>query len=132
MTWAELPHPNGVVAYRVEAGGRSVTYATDTEHGGEAIDDRLVRLAKGSDLLIHDAQYRPEEYRGECGPPRRGWGHSTWEEAACAANMAEVERLALFHHDPARTDAGVEALEAQARRVHPGSFAAREGQVVLL
>ena len=31
-----------------------------------------------------------------------------------------------------RTDAGVEVIEAQARLVHPPTFAAREGQVVLL
>ena len=37
----DLHHPDGVRAWRVEAGGRSVVYATDVEHFGE-LDPRLV------------------------------------------------------------------------------------------
>jgi ribonuclease BN (tRNA processing enzyme) len=38
-----------------------------------------------------------------------------------------VRQLVLFHHDPRRTDAQVEALEARARLVFPDTVAAREG-----
>ncbi|MFZ5482500.1 MAG: MBL fold metallo-hydrolase [Myxococcota bacterium] len=116
-----LRHPNGVVAWRVEAGGASVVYATDTEHAG-VVDPRLVELARGADLLVHDAQYTPEEY-----PTRRGWGHSTWLEAAEAAVAAKVGRLALFHHDPARDDDTLAVIEDRARARFGGAFAAREG-----
>jgi phosphoribosyl 1,2-cyclic phosphodiesterase len=122
----DLEHPNGVFAYRIEAGGRALVYATDTEHGGR-IDPRLVRLAAGADLLVHDAQYTPEEY-----PSRRGWGHSTWVEAAEAAREAQVGRLALFHHDPRRDDDALAVIEDRARGVFPGAFAAREGAAVAL
>ena len=120
-----LDHPDGVVAFRVEAGGRSVVFATDVEHG-DRLDPQLVDLARGADLLIHDAQYTEPEYRGEEGPSRVGWGHSTWEQAVACAGAAGVERLALFHHDPLRDDAGVEAIEARAQERCPRAFAARE------
>ncbi len=131
VTPAPLDHPDGVLAYRVEAGGRSVVYATDHEHAG-TIDTRLVELAEGADLLIHDAQYTDAEYRGDAGPSRRGWGHSTWGEAVRTAQAASVGHLALFHHDPQRDDHAVIEIEAAARGEFAGAFAAREGSVVQL
>jgi phosphoribosyl 1,2-cyclic phosphodiesterase len=131
VTPLEADHPDGVLVYRIEAEGRSLVFATDTEHDG-VVDPRVVRLAEGADLLVQDAQYTREEYRGLRGPARRGWGHCAWEEAVALAEAAAVGRLALFHHDPARDDEGVEAIEAAARRRFPGAFAAREGQGVAL
>lgn len=123
ITAAESSHPNGVLAWRVEAEGRSIVYATDIEHGG-SIDPRLVKLAEGADLLVHDAQYTDEEY-----PTRRGWGHSTWAEAVTVAERAAVRRLALFHHDPRRDDDALAVLEDRARGRFAETFAAREGMV---
>lgn len=132
VTPCEQDHPDGVVAYRVEAGGKSVVFATDIEHGGERIDPALVDLARGADLLIHDAQYTEREYRGEGGPPRRGWGHSTWNEAVEVARRAGAAKLALFHHDPTRVDAAVDSIEARAQRLLAPTLAAREGLEVAL
>lgn len=128
---AEMSHPNGVLIYRVTAGGRTVVFATDVEHG-TGIDGRLVEFAEGADLLVHDAQYTAAEYRGEAGPSRRGWGHSTWEDAVEVADRGGIERLALFHHDPTRDDAGVERIEGLARDRLPGAFAAREDRRIAL
>lgn len=128
ITSIDLDHPDGVRAIRVEAGGRTLVYATDVEHG-TTIDDRLVRFAVGADLLVHDAQYLDDEYFGRTGPSRRGWGHATVEQAAEVARRAQVGRLALFHHDPARNDRQVDALETLARRRWQATFAAREGVV---
>ncbi len=127
----EQDHPDGVVAYRIEAGGRSMVFATDVEHR-DRIDHALVDLAEGVDLLIHDAQYTRSEYRGEGGPARVGWGHSTWNDAVEVARLAQVGQLALFHHDPTRNDLGVEAIERSAQLDRPGCFAAREGLAVAL
>ncbi|MEQ1501102.1 MAG: MBL fold metallo-hydrolase [Myxococcota bacterium] len=121
---AEMTHPNGVLCYRISAGGRSLVFATDVEHG-DALDPRLVALASGVDLLIHDAQYTEAEYR-----QRRGWGHSTWEQAVALARRADAERVALFHHDPTRSDAQLAVIEAVAAQRHVTAFAAREGGVV--
>lgn len=131
ITALEQTHPNGVAVYRIEAGGRSMVYATDVEHGGQ-VDPRLIEAAEGSDLLIHDAQYHWKEYAGVEGISRKGWGHSTWLEAVQAAQQADSVRLALFHHDPTRDDAGVDLIESLAQERFPRAFAAREGQEVVL
>lgn len=129
---AKLNHPGGgVLAYRVDWRGRSVVYATDTEHYA-CVDPVLAKLAHGADVLIYDAQYRPEEYRGEVGFPKVGWGHSTYQAGAELAHAAEVGTLVLFHHDPARDDAAVDAIEADARALFPRTEAAREGRELVL
>jgi phosphoribosyl 1,2-cyclic phosphodiesterase len=123
-------HPGGVLAYRVEHAGRALVYMTDTEHGGER-DPDLVALAKGADLLICDAQYTPEEYRGGGSAPCKvGWGHSTYEGAPKLASDAGAKRLILFHHDPDQDDEAVRRKEALARERFDGAIAAFEGLVV--
>jgi phosphoribosyl 1,2-cyclic phosphodiesterase len=131
ITALDLPHPDGVSGFRIEAGGRSLVYATDVEHG-EGLRPELIRLAEGADLLVHDAQFSREEYLGKVGFSRVGWGHSPWEDAVEVARLADVAQLRLFHHDPRRNDAGVDDIEAQARLRFPRLRAAREGEVVRL
>ncbi len=124
---AALNHPNGVMAYRLEAGGRSLVYATDTEHYPDRVDESLVELARDADVLIYDAQYTPGEYSGCGGCARVGWGHSTWLEGVRVARAARVGRLVLFHHDPTHDDQTVAEIERSAAEQLPGTIAAREG-----
>jgi phosphoribosyl 1,2-cyclic phosphodiesterase len=121
-------HPNGVWAYRVDHGGHSVMYATDTEHYA-VVDPRLAALAKNVDVLIYDSQYTPEEYTGNAGSggSKVGWGHSTFDEAAKLAKAAGSKRLVLYHHDPMQSDAAVADKERRARELFPNCEAAREG-----
>ena len=122
-----LNHPQGAYGYRVEAGGKSIVYATDLEHGDAHLDRVLRDYASGADALIYDAQYNDEEYAAH-----RGWGHSTWHEAARVARDAGVGRLFLFHLDPAHTDARVAESEKLAAAEFEGACAAREGSLILL
>ena len=124
-------HPDAVYAYRIEHQGRSVVYATDTEHY-RCIDPNLLALARDADALIYDAQYLPREYAGDGGVPRVGWGHSTWEAAVELAEAAGVGELLLFHHDPSRDDDGVLAIEAAARARFAPTRAAVEGMTLRL
>lgn len=126
VTVAKANHPDAVYAYRVEHRGRSVVYATDTEHYS-CVDPRLAALARNADVLIYDAQYLPTEYIGEAGMSRVGWGHSTWEAAVALARAANVGQLVLFHHDPTRSDDAVAAIEALAQERFTDTLAAREG-----
>ena len=122
-------HPQeGVLFYRISYQGRSVVYATDTE-GYVGGDQRLCRFAKGTDLLIHDAQYLLEEY---CNPaaPRQGWGHSTPEMALEVAEKAEVKRVAFFHLDPNHGDSLLENVENKMHSKFSGAFMAREGLTI--
>ena len=123
-----LNHPQGALAYRLEAGGVAIVYATDHEPGQAEADQALRTLARGADLLISDAQYRPEEL----GAQKQGWGHGSWESAAALARDADVKHLMLFHHEPLRSDEELDALLEQARRAFPQTSAAAEGTTVEL
>jgi phosphoribosyl 1,2-cyclic phosphodiesterase len=126
-----LNHTCLTLGYRVRADGRTLVYATDTEPHDKAVrplrrlarngntahwpvhaeDRRFVEFIRDADLVIHDAQYTAEEL-----PEKVGWGHSTVEHAVDFAVVANVKRLALYHHDPTRTDRAVDALVRRARR----------------
>jgi ribonuclease BN (tRNA processing enzyme) len=56
-------------------------------------------LALHADLLIHDSQYTSQEYKDKV-----GWGHTSMEDAALFASLADVKKLLFFHHDPSHTD----------------------------
>ena len=124
ITMARLNHPDPVYGFRLEHDGHSIVYATDTEHFA-CVDPTLKKLAAGADILVYDSQYTPDEY-----PSKVGWGHSTWQAGAELARAAGVPQLVLFHHDPARTDAQLAAIEATARAALPGTVAAREGMIL--
>ncbi len=120
-------HPGGVLAYRVEYGGKAIVYATDTEHDAD-LDPRLVELCKGADLLVFDTMYTPEEYRGEGGGMAKiGWGHSHFVAGVALVKAAGVKRYVLFHHDPSQSDAMVREKERRTRELFPNSIAAYEG-----
>jgi phosphoribosyl 1,2-cyclic phosphodiesterase len=122
-----LSHPGGVFGYRISCQNQTVVYATDVSHPSEGLDPRVVELARDADLLIHDAQFLPEERQ-----ERPGWGHSSWLEAVQVAREANVKHLALFHHDPSRGDAELDEIEGQARVLFPSAFLAREGMRIHL
>lgn len=106
-----LNHPQGASGFRLESQGAVIVHASDREHGHDKLDGVLLDFAQDADVLIYDAQYTPEEYES-----RRGWGHSTWLEAARVAREARVKQLILFHHDPGHTDAFMRDIVAETRR----------------
>jgi ribonuclease BN (tRNA processing enzyme) len=101
-------------------------YCTDVEHG-DTIDPNVVELARNADLLIHDAQYTPEELK-----KKKGWGHSSWEQAIEVARQAKVKKLALFHHDPDHDDVFLSQVEKECQRLFANVVLAREGMVITL
>ena len=117
-------------AYRVDYKGRSVVYATDTEHYSIP-DPKLVALARDADVLVFDTMYTPEEYAGERGGiPKTGWGHSHFEAGVALVKAAGVRKYVLFHHDPIQTDAMVREKERRTRELFADSLAAYEGLVI--
>ncbi|HHX42013.1 MAG TPA: MBL fold metallo-hydrolase [Armatimonadetes bacterium] len=104
VTAVETNHPGGGVGFRIAAEGHAFVYLTDNELAA-GNHKRFIDFCRGADLLIHDAQYLPEELESH-----RGWGHSSYLEVLDLARAAGVRRVALFHHDPDRTDAQIEAI----------------------
>ena len=109
-----VEHRGPTLGYRIEEDGRVLAYLPDHEpYLTSALDDPREwisgwALAAGADLLLHDSQYTDDEYVG-----RLGWGHSSGAHAAAFARAAGVRRLALFHHDPMRSDRALEELYDQ-------------------
>lgn len=115
-------HPKGGSHfYRIESrSGKVVVIASDTE-GFVGGDQRLIQFAKDADLLMHDAQYTPEDY-GKF----QGFGHSTYEMACDIAKKAGVKQLLLIHHDPKHGDEKLQTIEASARKLFPETHLASE------
>jgi phosphoribosyl 1,2-cyclic phosphodiesterase len=120
-----LSHPGNAVGFRIDAGGASVCYLSDTEHPPHGVDESLRHFAAGASVLIYDATYTDVEYR-----TRIGWGHSTWREGVRLADAASVNRLVLFHHDPAHDDSFMDGISREVAAVRPGSLVAAEGMTL--
>jgi len=116
MRTAPLNHPNGATGYRIEHGGKSICYITDTEHRLGELDMKIVELCRGADVMIYDSSYTDEEYSRY-----RGWGHSTWQEGVRIADAANVGTLAIFHHDPSHSDAFMDDVAREAAAMRPGT-----------
>jgi phosphoribosyl 1,2-cyclic phosphodiesterase len=123
---ASLFHPAPALAYRIEADGRSLVYATDTEDAFSGKLNPVIALAEGADTLIHDAQFLESDFKPT-------WGHSTISAAIDVAARAKVKRLILYHHDPDRSDDALDHIGREAqhagRERSPGLevLVAREG-----
>ena len=131
----EVPHKGGrTFGFRVSDGDGTVTYVSD--HGPLALGagpdgwgeyhEAVLELSAGSDLLIHDAQFGPEELEVAA-----RFGHSVGEYAVELARRAGVPRVLLHHHAPGRTDQQVGELEARLAAVPDVRVAAaREGVTI--
>jgi phosphoribosyl 1,2-cyclic phosphodiesterase len=123
---ASLQHPNGATGYRIECGGKSICYVTDTEHVEGERDRNILELIDGADYVIYDSTYSDAEY-----PKYRGWGHSTWEEGVRLCDEAGAKQLVLFHHDPSHTDEMMDEIAKAAEKARPGGIiVAKEGMVL--
>jgi ribonuclease BN (tRNA processing enzyme) len=132
-----VEHRGPTLGYRIEDEGQVLAYVPDHEpYLTAALHDSPEwisgwALASGADLLFHDSQYTSEEYTG-----RMGWGHSSVTHAATFARAAQVRQLAMFHHDPMRSDRELEELYDEVAEIvredQEPPLIAREGLQVVL
>jgi len=118
-----VSHPGPTLGYRLSRNGTAVAYIPDhepvlgvelAELGPEWISGHA--LAEDVDLLFHDCQFSETEY-----PSRVGWGHSSVGHAVDFARRARAGRLVLFHHDPDRSDGGIDQLVERAGELWDGA-----------
>lgn len=108
-----INHPDGGVGFRVEERGTVCVFIPDNDltlSMTAPIFKRMVRFCEQADLLIHDAQFTPEEYKRH-----PTWGHSSYLQTVRLAIEAGVKRLALFHHAPEHSDTDVDRIVEMAR-----------------
>ena len=126
---ALLNHPGESVGYRVSWGGHAAAYITDTEHYPNRLDENVLWLCRDADVIIYDATYTDEEY-DHPKTSKKGWGHSTWQEAVKVAKAANVKQLVIFHHDPLHDDTFMDEIASDTAEVFPESVVAQEGMVI--
>jgi len=116
ITPIELSHPNGGLGYKFTEKGRVFVFLTDNElgfiHPGGRSLEEYIQFCRGADLLIHDADYNPQEYKKS-----KTWGHSTFKQSLELAIAAEVNTLCLFHHNQDHLDADIEHSVSECRRI---------------
>ncbi|MBK5959192.1 MBL fold metallo-hydrolase [Rhodoplanes elegans] len=127
LATAPLDHPGGGCGYRLEYGGASLAYVTDTEHRAGALDPAVLALAAGVDLFVYDCTYTEAEYAAHAGR-----GHSTWQHGVRLAAAAGAKRLAIFHHDPSHDDPTLDRIAREAEAMRPGTLVAAEGLTLRL
>ncbi len=156
LTTKYLNHPILCLGYRFEYRGKVFCTAFDTEaynnifctdpddpsydetmaQEGELVameQNRVMEsFLKEADLVIYDAQYTRKEYEES----KMGWGHSSMEYAIQVAKRCNIKKMAMFHHDPMRTDTEMDELTARyclsGKNGGPEVFFAREGVEIKL
>ena len=116
VTPIPLSHPNQGYGYKFSENGKSFVFLTDNElgfqHPGGLPFRDYVNFSRGTDFLIHDAEYTEEEYR-----EARTWGHSVYTDALRLALEAKPKTFGIFHHNQERTDPALESLVQNCRRI---------------
>lgn len=112
-------HPGATVAFKIEHNGKKIAYVPDNEflqgYTGPPTDitfqnpivaphQPLLDFLHEVDVLMHEAQYRPDEY-----PKRIGWGHSNLTNACALARLTGAAKWIVLHHDPNHDDATLHA-----------------------
>lgn len=131
----KLNHPGSGVGFRFEKNSKSFVFLTDHEldqqpYNGASLE-QTTKFCQNADLLVHDAQYLNSEME-----LYRGWGHSSAEDVFEMALKAGVKKLALFHHDPNRTDDEIDEIlidlnsNIKSRNLKISCSGAREGDLI--
>ncbi len=151
-----LNHPILCLGYRFEYKGKVFCTSYDTEPysnifctdpddpsydegmaiEGEAVSQEqnlvMESFLAGADLVVYDTQYTQTEYEES----KIGWGHSPMEYAVEVASRCQIGKMAMFHHEPMRTDQQMDDLVHTYCRSGlngvPEIFFAREGMEIVL
>ena len=136
FNYQNVHHPGTTYGYRIKAKDKVILYVSDNEclYLGRSIDQKYdelneeekelydemrkeeyaaeLELVRDADILIHDAQYTPEDYE-----KKRGWGHSCYIDTVNIAIEAGVKELYLYHHDPNYDDAAMEKIHVDSLNI---------------
>ena len=111
-----ISHPDGGSGYKFTENSKSFVFLTDNElgyiHPGGLEYSEYVKIVNGADLLIHDAEYTPEEYR-----QHKKWGHSVYVDTLKLAMDADCKTLGLFHLNQERTDLEMDRMVDECKQI---------------
>ncbi len=122
----ESYHAGGSTIYRIECNDKKIIYSTDYE-----IDENsrkfLVEFSRNVDFMICDGQFS-DTYKEF----KKGFGHSSWQDAIQVASEAGCKQMCIFHHDPYSTDDYLLTVEEQVKHINSNYFLARKGGCIRL
>jgi len=136
FNYTGVNHPGTTYGYRINVNGKNILYISDNEclyleksikqkynelsqeekdlydemQKGEYASE--LKLIHDADILIHDAQYTPEDYE-----KKRGWGHSCYIDTVNTSIDAGVKELYLYHHDPNYDDTAIDRIYNHAVKI---------------
>ncbi|MYM22080.1 MBL fold metallo-hydrolase [Duganella sp. FT135W] len=107
-------HAGDSYGYRLEQGGKTLIYSTDSEHKLDNAAERVafVDFFRDADLVIFDAMYSLADSISV----KADWGHSSNVVGVELCQLAGVHKLCLFHHEPIYDDAQISRVLAETRR----------------
>lgn len=111
-----LSHPNKGIGYKLIEDNQTFVFLTDNNlgyqmEGGKTFEE-YQQFVKDADILFHDAEYLPDEYK-----EKQTWGHSSYEQAVNLALKANVKTLGLFHHNQERTDREIDQILKKCKQI---------------
>ncbi len=107
-------HSGDSYGFRFRAGGKTLVYSTDSEHrpGSDNVE-RFKEYFHEADLVIFDAMYS----LADAVSVKADWGHSSNVIGVELCQLAKARRLALYHHEPANSDASIERIFRETQRL---------------
>ena len=107
-------HVGASYGWRFERSDKTLVYSTDSEHklDNSYEADSFVDFFRNADLVIFDAMFS----LADAISAKADWGHSSNTVGIELCQLARAHRLALFHHEPANSDAQISAILAESRR----------------
>jgi phosphoribosyl 1,2-cyclic phosphodiesterase len=136
IQYGNVHHPGATFGYRIEVNDKKIIYISDNEckfieksirNRNEELNEEErelyqamieeehqteLKLLSDADILIHDAQYTPEDYDAKL-----GWGHSCYVDTINMAIDASVKELYLYHHDPNYDDDAMDSIDKNAQQL---------------
>lgn len=127
VSWEYSQHPGATVGYKIDINGLRIAWVPDNEFLQGYVGDpheitrdhpllapyrKMIQFLSDVDVLIHEAQYTPEEYTAKI-----GWGHSSVSNACVLAKYAGIRRWIVTHHDPQHDDEFLERKLSITRRI---------------
>jgi phosphoribosyl 1,2-cyclic phosphodiesterase len=126
-----LNHPGYALGFRFSYMNKNIVYISDNEpfhtngikshHDFNQLDnlkldevfdkfienkeEKLISFCSKADVLIHDSQFLPKEYK-----EKKMWGHSPFNYAVELALKSDSKLLVLFHHDPDHDDETIDRI----------------------
>ena len=120
----DLNHPGGAVGYSFLCDGKKVVVLLDNEFT-ETQEQKLSIFCDNADLLIWDGMFTEKELLS-----KRGWGHSSIEQADQFTKKFNVKRTVICHHAPNRTDKEIESFKIKLTQKNV-EFGAESSEFVL-